>query len=44
MGLTDHILSKNKKVILQNFGQLAFLKSIIFLYLKKKEIKHNKLI
>ena len=24
MGLTDPILSKNKKIILQNFGQLAF--------------------
>ena len=32
---TDPILIKNKKGILQNFGRLAFLKSIIFCFLKK---------
>ena len=41
MGLTDPILSKNKKIILQNFGLLDF--SFIYSFLifeKKKEIKH----
>ena len=44
-GPTDPILSKNKKIILQNSGQLAFVKSI-FCFLKnekQKEIKHDKL-
>ena len=40
MGPTDPTLSKNKKIILQNFGQVAFFKSIIFCFLKKK--KRNK--
>ena len=43
-GLTDPILSKNKKMILHNFGQLTSFLSIIFCFLKKKEIKYNKLI
>ena len=30
--------------LIQNFGQLAFFKSIIFCFLKEKEKKHNKLI
>ena len=41
-GPTDPTLCKNKKIILQNFGQLTFSKSIIFCFLKKKDIKHNK--
>ena len=49
MGPTDPTLSKNKKIILQNFGQVAFFKSIIFCFLKKKkkkrkEIKQSKLL
>ena len=40
-GPTDPISSKNKKIILQNFGQLAFLKSFSFCFFGKK---HNKLI
>ena len=43
-GPTDPTLSKNKTMILQNFGQLAFFKSVIFCFLKKKEIKYNKYI
>ena len=44
-GPTNPILSKSKKIILQNFDQLAFFKYIIFCFLNKKnEIKHNKLI
>ena len=44
-GLTDPILYKNKNRILQNLDQLAFFKSIIFCFLKKKkEINYNKLI
>ena len=42
MGPTDPTLSKNKKIILQNFGQVAFFKSIIFCFLKKKKKKRNK--
>ena len=42
MDPTDPSLSKNKKIILQNVRQLAFLNSIIFCFLKKKETKHNK--
>ena len=38
-GPTDPILSKNKKTILQNCGQLAFFKSLIFCFLKKKRNK-----
>ena len=38
-GPTDPILSKNKKLILQNFVQLAFFKSIIFCFLKKNKNK-----
>ena len=34
---TDPIFNKNKKIILQNFGQLAFFKSIIFCLLKKNK-------
>ena len=30
MDPTDSTLSKNKKIILQNFGQLDFFKSIMF--------------
>ena len=41
-GPTDPTLSKSKKIILQNVDQLAFFQSIIFCFLKKKEIKHNK--
>ena len=37
-GPTDPILSKNKKIILQNSGQLAFLKSI-FCFLKNEKQK-----
>ena len=37
-------LNENKKIIIQNFGQLDFFKSIIFCFLKKKEVKHNKYI
>ena len=51
MGPTDPTLSKNKKIILQNFGQVAFFKSIILCFLKKKkkrkerkEIKQSKLL
>ena len=32
-------LSKNEKMILQNFGQLAFLKYIVSYFLKKKKKK-----
>ena len=42
MGPTDPTLSKNKKIILQNFGQVAFFKSIIFCFLKKKKRKKKK--
>ena len=42
MGPTEPTLSKNKKIILQNFGQLAFFESIIFCFFRKKEIKYNK--
>ena len=42
MGPTDPTLSKNKKIILQNFGQVAFFKSIIFCFLKKKKEKKRK--
>ena len=43
MGPTDPTLSKNKKIILQNLGQLAFFKSIFFWFsLKKKQTKLNK--
>ena len=39
MGPTDPILSKNKKMILQNFDQLAFLKSFIFpIFSKNKKM------
>ena len=44
MGPTDPTLSKNNKKILQDFGQLGSSESIIFCFLKKKEIKKNKLI
>ena len=43
MGPTNPTLNKNKKIILQNFGQPAFFKSIVFFILKKKEIKHSEL-
>ena len=39
MGPTDPTLSKNKKIILQNFVQVAFFKYIIFCLLKKKKKK-----
>ena len=35
-GLMDPILSKNRKIILQNFGQLAFLIYWFLLFEKKK--------
>ena len=34
-GPTEPILNKNRKIILQNFGQPAFFQSIIFYFLKK---------
>ena len=37
--LADPTLSKSKKIILQDFGQTAFFKSIIFYFLNKNEIK-----
>ena len=40
---TDPALSKNKKVILQNVGQLVFFNLLFSDFSKKKEeIKHNK--
>ena len=36
MGLTDPILSKKKKLISQNFGQLAFFKIYDFTLFAKK--------
>ena len=44
-GPADPILSKNKEIILQNFGELAFLFNLLFfVFWNKKEIKHNKVI
>ena len=37
MSLSDPILSKNKKIILQNFGQLVFLLIYYFLLFEKKK-------
>ena len=41
MSLSDPILSKNKKIILQNFGQLVFLSIYNFLLFLKKENNQN---
>ena len=42
MGPMDPSLRKNKKIILQNFGLLAFFKSIIFCFLKKNNKRRSK--
>ena len=36
-GSSDPILSKSKKIILQNFGQLAFFKIYCFLLFEKNK-------
>ena len=41
MDPTDPILSKNKKIILQNFGQLSFFLIYYFLLFDKTKIKKN---
>ena len=38
---TDPILSKNKKIVLQNFGQLAFFLIYYFLLFEKKKKRNN---
>ena len=40
--MTDPTLSKSKKIILQNFGQLDFFLIYYFLLFEEIEIKHNK--